>query len=340
MSEPGGRRFKRSSESRNQAAGQRGCTRDADLLAENGADAQFEGIPRAGNAQPGAGGDQRSEQGIGAEARCDGERIGVQIEDAPHTGDDRQQVLGPRVIDFQNDLGIPVQNLNEAGDAAERDHPAVNAIGDALHAGNGARGQECQESGPIEGRTIAQPELQAGSSGQGASLALLAWAAAPGPAEDLMEAAHAAESGGRCNCGDGQVRFIEQTFGREQAVGLSHRHGRRTEMLDKEPAEMPIADAEPAGKTANAGVVEGALANFAKRPDDGGGSSVPWGRPRRAFGPAPKARAQSGGYSGGRGRVVIDVLLAWGTRGADGPAKDPGRADADEEAAVEARVAG
>ena len=119
---------------------------------------------------------------------------------------------------------------------------------------------------------------------------------------------------------------------------LRDRDGRRAEVLDKQAAEVTIANAETRGKLTDAGVIESAFGDFTECAGHGGGRAVPGRSARGAFGPASQTRPQPGCRCGGSRRVVIDVLLARRAGGTDRPAENLRRANADEEAAVETRV--
>ena len=75
-------------ELRRQPSGKARRIGDADLLAENGANGQFEPIPCAGHPQAGPRGDQRREKAIAGQIQRDRFRVGGEVENPPQPGDD------------------------------------------------------------------------------------------------------------------------------------------------------------------------------------------------------------------------------------------------------------
>jgi hypothetical protein len=110
-------------------------------------------------------------------------------------------------------------------------------------------------------------------------------------------------------------------------------------MLDEQTPEMAVTYAQPFGQFAYARLIEGAFGDFTKGAGDCRRGTVPGGSPRGTFRPASQARAESSRRRCRRRRIILNILFARRPRGTDGPAKDPGRADGDEEAAVESGIA-
>ena len=77
-----------------QAPGQGRGSADGDLLAENGADREFESIPTAGDSHTRPGRDESFKQGVVAKIACDLTGIGGQIEQPPNPLDDKKQPAG------------------------------------------------------------------------------------------------------------------------------------------------------------------------------------------------------------------------------------------------------
>ncbi len=119
----------RSSVPLDEASGQRGRARDRDLLAEDGAHAHLERVDRAGNAHAAAGANQRPQGPVAGEGGVDDGRVGVEVEEPPHAGEEVHESVerGEVHADAQRGtLGL-VPHLDHARRVAELDHAAVHA---------------------------------------------------------------------------------------------------------------------------------------------------------------------------------------------------------------------
>lgn len=74
--------------------------------------------------------------------------------------------------------------------------------------------------------------------------------------EGLVESADAAEAGGHRHCRHGQASLMDQLLGQQHPAGLRHGHRRGAEMLAEQAAQLPFADAQPAGETLDIGGVQ------------------------------------------------------------------------------------
>ena len=134
---------------------------------------------------------------------------------------------------------------------------------------------------------------------------------------------------------------MQKLLGEEHASRLRDGQGRCADVLIEEAAELALPDAEAVGEPLDrcAGAVERALCNARHGAGDGAGGAAPCGRVRRDLRTAAKAGAKARLLGSGGGRKEAAVLAECRTRGADGAAVDASGGDADEEAAIEARIA-
>jgi hypothetical protein len=57
----------------------------------------------------------------------------------------------------------------------------------------------------------------------------------------LVESPHAAEAGSRSDVRHRHLRVVDQLFREQYTPGLRNRDGRGPEMLEKKPAQLPLA---------------------------------------------------------------------------------------------------
>src|SRR6202012_5790368 len=111
------------------------------------------------------------------------------------------------------------------------------------------------------------------------------------------------------------------------------------EMMDKEAAQMPRADADALSKIFDA-IFEAALTDEAQGARHGAGGAEPCRGSGGTFGAAAETGAESSFCRGGCGGEVAAIFFLGGRGRADGSAIHSAAANADEEFAIEARVAG
>ncbi len=112
-------------------------------------------------------------------------------------------------------------------------------------------------------------------------------------------------------------------------------------MLAKQPPQLPLADAQPPGQGADAGLlIQAALGDQAQRPRDRVRSAAPGPLPRRRLRPAAQTGPKPGRLGRGGGGKEPTILRLGRAGRTDRTAIDPGRGDADKDPPVEPRVAG
>ncbi len=189
-------------------------------------------------------------------------------------------------------------------------------------------------------RAVWQAQLQlVGRRGRIVLAADLARRPAVGFEERGVEAAQARVAGGRRNRRDRQRRFGQELFREQQAPRRSDFERARAELLGEKPAQVPLADADPARKLGQRSRVERALLDQAQRTGDELALRAVQRRSGRRFRTAAQARPKTCGRCRGGAGVIADVARLGRRRGTDGPAIDPRRRDGDEEEPVEARIA-
>ena len=120
---------------------------------------------------------------------------------------------------------------------------------------------------------------------------------------------------------------------------LSHRDGRRSQVVFKQPGQVTAAQAQLQGKVFHAAVVQATLADVPQGPRHGGRGAQPGRCTGGSLGAAPLAGPEPRLFSCGGTQVEFHVLAARSHRRAHGPAVDSGGFHAGEEPAVETGVA-
>lgn len=248
------------SESRDEPSGHRGRGAHAHLLPEDGADGELEPIPCSRHAQSRPSANQRFEQRVARQLRCDRPRIGVEVEEPPHPRDDRcdladerrrheQQKLRPRPIggDFDHAASLA------GGDAA----PIRSGI-DRFDTGDGTQREEIAHRLPVVGRPVRKAQREASSSFRHASAAPpeRTRRAAVGAADGRVEAAYAAEAGGVGDVDHRQGRFVDQPLRDLDAAGVRDRERSGTEVDVEQPAQLARAHSQSPGEHLDPGRIE------------------------------------------------------------------------------------
>src|SRR5947209_13013354 len=79
---------------------------DGDLLAEDGADGDFEAVPASGEAEAAASGDKGGKGRVGGQGRDDGAGVGAEVEHAAEAGDNRREGLEIGEADDDSKRGV------------------------------------------------------------------------------------------------------------------------------------------------------------------------------------------------------------------------------------------
>ena len=226
---------------------QAACGCHADLLAQDGPDCELEAIPAAGSTQSRTLRHQGREHRIAGEMVVDGLDVGPEIEEAPHAGDDdgEKADVGEADADAEALPVGQVSDLDASHRAVHLDCAQVAVIVDKLDALNGASAQEAEYGFPVIRCAIAKPEgdifLQGfcgALSSQGAGRPM------EEVAKGLVESPKAAESCGHCNLCHGHAGFVDELLREENTPCLGNGDGGRSEVLEKEPPELALAQAK------------------------------------------------------------------------------------------------
>lgn len=322
--------------------------RDGDKLAKDGGDGHFEGVPGAGEAEPGLGVPEGGEKGMGGERVGDEEGIGIEVEHFADAAEELEEEEGVGGGDAELEVGrggvVGERDFEEAEGVVEVEEAGVGGVGDGFDAREGVAAVEGEEVGKLEGGAVREREGEsvvgggalAGGAGE---VAGLGGGAVEAGAEGVVETAEGMEVGGERDLGDGELGFGEELAGEVEALGLGELAGGLAEFVDEEAAEVARGDAEARGEVGvgEIGVAgedgKGALEEgFIERRDGGGGEGC-------GFGAAAEAGAVAGFFGSGGAGEELDIF-AQRFGGADGAAVDAGRFDADEEFAVETVIAG
>ena len=318
---------------------------DADLLAEDGADGDLEGIPSTGRAQAGLAAHRGGKGAVAREVLGDGLSIGVEIEDTAETrGDDgqRRNVIAGDLCLKRIALGVMADG-DEGDVIVHTNDAAIDAIANLLHTRNGTRSQEGEQRAPVEWRPIGETQNQwsGGGCGDGAAAQLAGWALVEGE-EGVIEAADAAEARRHRDRSHGQAGFMQKLLGEEHAARLRDGQGRCADVLIEKAAELALAHAERVGELLDrcAGTVECALGDAGHGAADGACCAAPCRGLRRNLRPAAKAGAKAGLLCRRGAREEAAVVAHRRARRADGSAVDAGGSNGGEEVTIEARIAG
>ena len=164
--------------------------------------------------------------------------------------------------------------------------------------------------------------------------------------ERRVEAAQAVEAAGQRDLRDRQRRVGQQLLGQQQPPRLQVLQRRNAVLGDEDAAQVAVGDAEAPGQLGDTAVlaarrrVVDRLRRLARQRLRGVHHG-PWQpRSRRDLGAAFQARPEGRGLGLGRRREEATVAAHRRAHAADRAAVDAGRRDADEQLAVEARIAG
>ena len=133
---------------------------------------------------------------------------------------------------------------------------------------------------------------------------------------------------------------MDQLLGQQHAAGLGDGDRRGAEVLAEQPPQLPLADAEPVGQGVDVAVVERAGLDQDERAGDGVRRAAPGAEVRRGLRPAAQAGAKARLLRRRGGGIEGHVLALGRARRADRAAVDAGGLHPDEQAPVEAGVAG
>src|SRR5487761_565957 len=111
-------------------------------------------------------------------------------------------------------------------------------------------------------------------------------------------------------------------------------------MLQEQPVEMPWAHAQAGGQVFHAVLIQDAFGNKPQTAAYGRRGSVPSGGAGCGLRPAAQTGTEPGFRRRRRGGVITHVLTFGAGCRADAPAINAGGGDADEKAAIEARIMG
>ena len=131
-----------------QAAGLRAGRRDADLLAEHGAEGDLGGVDGAGDAAPGRRLDELAEQRIGGERAVDGAGVGVEVQQVPAASCRLRLVA--RVARLEAPCQLVDVDRDHGRAAREPQAATVRRPFDLFHAGDRARREEAEQRAGVQ----------------------------------------------------------------------------------------------------------------------------------------------------------------------------------------------
>jgi hypothetical protein len=284
-------------------------------------------------------------------------RVGGDIEHPFRALDDRQQQIRIRKphLEGQGRRSRHRRDRDRPRLAIDGDGAAIPGSVHGLDARRGARRQERDERLPVVRRAVAEakpvtvrlrdrplrppPLARCGaSSGEAGEPAQLRRCSCVGASHLAVEPAQAAKAGRDRHLREWQLRLVEQLLCRLHAARQRDVDGRGAEVLHEEPAQVPRGHAQAIRESIDALAVERAITNQPQRAGHDARGAEPCRRAGRRLGTATQAGPEAGGFSGGSGRVVADVLILGRSRRAYRTAVNFCGDDGDEKPAVEPRV--
>ena len=335
---------KRLSEQPRDSSGQRRRALYADLLPQNRAHREFETVPASRHPQSRLGGQSLRQRRIAAQRSRNVHPIGIEIEHRPDALDNRKQRLRIANLNASRQRAVRLieRNFKPPRAPIHPDRTPVAARLNHLDAGRRAQREKRQHSLPVIRRPETQLEL---------ILILRLRQLLPRDPPNLrrrspirplnccIESPHAAKSRRQRDLPHRQPRLVDQFFREVQTPRVGNGDGRRAQMPQKQPPQMPRSDAQPFRQHLHAAVFQTALADETQRPRDCVRCAQPRRRSRRALRPAAQARTKSRFRRRSRRRKVTAVLLLGRRRRTDRAAIHAAVRHADVKLAVEARIA-
>jgi hypothetical protein len=221
----------------------------------------------------------------------------------------------------------------------DRDRARIAVVVDSLHAVDCAAAEERDHRFPIVRRAVRELEREHGRKRPGTPRRAQPAGRHPvARLEQRVEAAHARESARARDLRHRQLRVRQQPLCQQQPLRLRVFDRRNAELAFENSPQVPARHADPFGQVLDAAVFQHAVLDQIDRAlceaRDGIHARIA-GRKLRA---ATQAGPVAAHLCRSRAREEAAVFAARQTYGAHGTAIDPRRRDADEEAAVEARV--
>ena len=297
-----------------------------------------------GTRRPGRSATSGASDGVGGQRRCDGRRLGVEVEPPAYPVDQGRGVAQVGVA-AHDDVVSGDLDGDDRGADRQRHRAAVRpaAAGRLVHLEpvDCARGEELPHGVGVVRRTQpqAQHERRIGcGERRRRRAAQLRGREAELAAHDVVELADAREAGRERDVGERQRRLLDQ-----QPRGLratAHREVQRpgADLGDERAVQVALADVQRAREAGDPAVVDRAVGDEPQRARREVAAVVPVPRAGRRVGTAATAGPEAGAdRRRGRGEEA-DVRRLRRLRRAHRTAVDPGARDAEPDPAVEAPV--
>ena len=256
------------------------CCPQRQVLPEHCAQGELVAVDAAGHSQPRPGAGKTADHLVAAERLGNGQRVGVEVEQAPTACNCRGQVA--KIIEAKDATdGTHFRGqLDDPGAVGEGERSPIGIAADVFETGHGAHLEEPQQGGPVEGLPAAQAKLD-DSQRPGAGTLRPAPHLARGRGEDVsdrvIELADAMEPGRKGGIGEGHSGRLDQEPGRVGALGTCECDRASANLLGEESPKMAFAEAQSFGEPGDTFAVDGAVCDQAHGARDTVSAPVPIG---------------------------------------------------------------
>ena len=256
------------------------CRPRRSVLTENRAQGEFVAVDAAGHAQSRPRADEAADHVVVAERLGNGQRVGVEIEQAPAASYRRGEVAKIVKAEHAADGTRCGGQLDDPDAVGEAQRPPIGAAVNVFETGDCAQLEESQQGGPVEGLPAVQAKLDDSRRPRAGTIRPVPHLAR-GRGEDVsdrvVELTDAMESGRHGRIGEGHGGRLDQEPGRVGALGARQCDWACANLLGQESPKMAIAEAHSPGEPGDSLAVDDAVCDQAHGASDTVGAPVPLG---------------------------------------------------------------
>jgi hypothetical protein len=173
------------------------------------------------------------------------QRVGRQIEDAPHTLNHSQQapVFGQSDTHDEASIFLIGPDIDDPRPTVTLDRPLVGIVPNQFHTGSRPRPEKSHQGGPVEGRTIKEPHHELAAlrrhGGLVAETSQIGRRLAGDCSHSMVELAKALESGVQRNLRHGHIGLFNQVSSKMNSMSARDLYRRHAEVLDEQAPQLP-----------------------------------------------------------------------------------------------------